>query len=152
MQPLAFSASASAEGPLVFAGWGIVTEGQDDYAHLDAKGKIVVVRRFVPDTPAFAKLDDQRRHGDLRHKAWLAREHGAKGLLVVDLPEKPKDAAKDWKMPDEARFPSLDVDADVAGDSGIAVAIVARKVLQPIVARLEKKERSRPRCRRRSRR
>jgi hypothetical protein len=141
LQPLAFSASTSAEGPLVFANWGIVADGQDDYAHVDAKGKIVVVRRFVPDTPAFAKLDDQRRHGDLRHKAWLAREHGAKGLLVVDLPEKPKDAAKDWKMPDEARFPSLDADADVAGDSGIAAAIVARRVLAPLVARLEKKER-----------
>ncbi len=139
VQPLAFSASASADAPLVFAGWGIVADGWDDYAHLDAKGKIVVVRRFVPDAPAFAKMDDQRRHGDLRHKAWLAREHGAKGLLVVDLPEKPKDAPKDWKMPDEARFPSLDADADVSGDSGIPAAIVSRKVLAPIVDRLVKK-------------
>jgi hypothetical protein len=140
VQPLAFSGSAPADGPLVFAGWGIVADGRDDYAHVDAKGKIVVVRRFVPDTPAFAKIDDQRRHGDLRHKAWLAREHGARGLLVVDLPEAPKAAPKDWKMPDEARFPALDADADVAGDAGIAAAIVSRKVLAPIVARLEKKE------------
>jgi hypothetical protein len=139
VQPLAFSASTSADAPLVFAGWGIVADGWDDYAHLDAKGKIVVVRRFVPDAPAFAKMDDQRRHGDLRHKAWLAREHGAKGLLVVDLPEKPKNAPKDWKMPDEARFPSLDADADVSGDSGIPAAIVARKVLAPIVDKLVKK-------------
>jgi hypothetical protein len=140
VSPLGFSSSSSAEGPLVFVGYGIVADGWDDYAHVDAKGKIVVARRFVPDAPAFAKNDDQRRHGDLRRKAWLAREHGAKALLVVDLPEKPKDpaAAKDWKMPDEARFPALD--ADVAGDAGIVAVVASRKALAPVVDRLLKKE------------
>ncbi len=140
VQPLSFSATGTVDAPLVFAGWGIVADGWDDYAHVDAKGKIVVVRRFVPDAPAFAKMDDQRRHGDLRHKAWLARERGAKGLLVVDLPEAPKDAPKDWKMPDEARFPSLDADLDAAGDAGLVAAIGSRKLLAPVVARLQKKE------------
>lgn len=140
-RPLGFSASGSVEGPLVFAGYGVVSDGWDDYAHLDVKGKIAVVRRFVPDAPAFAKMEDQRRHGDLRHKAWVAREHGAKGLVVVDLPEKPKtaDAAKDWKMPEEARFPALD--SDVAGDAGIVAVVASRKAMEPVVERLQKKER-----------
>lgn len=140
-RPLGFSAAGGAEGQLVFAGFGVVADGWDDYAHLDVKGKIAVVRRFVPDAPAFAKMEDQRRHGDLRHKAWVAREHGARGVIVVDLPEKPKDAAaaKDWKMPEEARFPALD--SDVAGDAGIVAVIASRKAMAPVVERLLKKER-----------
>jgi hypothetical protein len=139
VRPLGFSASDTVEAPLVFAGYGVVSNGWDDYAHVDAKGKIVVVRRFVPDAPPFSKPEDQRREGDLRHKAWLAREKGAKGLLVVDMPERPKDAPKDWSAPQDARFPELD--ADVAGDAGIVAAIVSRKALGPIVDRLVKKER-----------
>ena len=41
----------------------------------------------------------QRRAGDLRQKAWLARERGARALLVVDLPARPKEAPADWKPP-----------------------------------------------------
>ena len=52
---------------------------------LDVKGKIVVVRRFVPRRRGVQGTDEERRYGDLRHKAFTAREHGAVGLLVVDL-------------------------------------------------------------------
>jgi Tol biopolymer transport system component len=129
VQPLTFSASGAVEGPLVDAGWGIVADGWDDYAHLDVKGKIVLVRRFVPDDPKFEKPDDKRRMGDLRKKAWVAREHGAKGIVVVDL-------AKDQE---EARFPELG--ADVAGDAGIVAAIGSRKLLAPVADALKKRAR-----------
>jgi hypothetical protein len=128
-KPLAFSSSGTVEAPLVDVGWGIVAEGWDDYAHVNAKGKVVLVRRFVPDDPRFAKADDKRRHGDLRHKAFLAREHGAKGMIVVDL-------AKDQE---EASFPELG--ADVAGDAGIVALIASRKVLLPLEATLKRKGR-----------
>ena len=127
IEPLGFSSSGSVEAPLVDAGWGIVAGGWDDYAHLDAKGKIVVVRRFVPDDARFAKPEDKRREGDLRRKAWVAREHGARGILVVDLA----------KNEEEARFPELA--PDVAGDAGIVAAIASRKLLEPVLASMKQK-------------
>jgi hypothetical protein len=79
-----FSASGGAAGPVVLAGYGIVDSksGLDDYARLDVKDKIVLVRRFAPeDQKGDAKL--WTRLGDLRRKAFVARERGAKALLVV---------------------------------------------------------------------
>ncbi|MBS2024010.1 MAG: M28 family peptidase [Deltaproteobacteria bacterium] len=126
---LSFSASADIKGALAFVGYGLSDKekGLDDYAGLDVKGKIVVVRRFVPQSD---KLDPaaQRRLGDLRYKAWVAKEHGASGILVVDLPEKPASAAADWKLPDEAVFPR--VLADGTGDVGIPALIVKREAMQ----------------------
>jgi len=126
VQALAFSSSGAVEAPLVDAGWGVVADGRDDYAHVDVKGKIALVRRFVPDDPKLATAADRRRHGDLRRKAWLAREHGARGILVVDLADKEE----------EAHFPVLE--PDVAGDAGIVAAIGARKALRPVVEALKK--------------
>ena len=79
-----FSADGRAEAPVVFAGWGIVSEehGIDDYADLDVSGRIVLVRRYTPKDGAFEDEDTQRRLGDLRFKAFTARERGAAGLLV----------------------------------------------------------------------
>jgi Tol biopolymer transport system component len=127
VQPLGFSSPGVVEAPLVDVGWGIVEGGWDDYAHHDVKGKIAVVRRFVPDDPKLAKSEDKRRLGDLRRKAWVAREHGAKDILVVDL-------AKDVE---EAPFPELA--PDVAGDAGIVAAIVSRAAFAPIVDAMKHK-------------
>ncbi len=138
-KPLSFSTSgAPVEGALVFAGYGIQGEGRDDYKGLDVKDKIVVVRRFVPEETAFEGKDAKRRHGDLRRKAWVAREKGAKGILVVDLPEKPKGAKADWKAPDEAKMPGLAPDA--AGDAGILAVLAPRAAMAPIVEKLAKKQ------------
>ncbi len=85
-----FSDSTTVKGRLVLAGYGISNPeiGRDDYAGVNVRGKIALVRRFVPESdPAFASTESQRRFGDLRYKAWVAREHGAKGLMVVDWPD-----------------------------------------------------------------
>lgn len=138
-KPLSFSTSGPAvEGPLVFAGYGIQGEGRDDYKGLDVKDKIVVVRRFVPEEAAFEGKDAKRRHGDLRRKAWVAREKGAKGIVIVDLPEKPKGAKAGWKAPDEAKMPGLSPES--AGDAGLAAVIAPREQMAPIVAKLARKE------------
>ena len=65
---------------MVLAGYGITAPEAwlDDYKGIDAKGKIVVVRRFAPETPASRRPTGERRYGDLRYKAWIAREHGAR--------------------------------------------------------------------------
>ena len=92
-RPLTFSGNVSVDPTeVVYAGYGIVApkkEGQDEYdsyVHLDVKDKWVMVFRFVPEnlTP------EQRLHfkfyGDLRKKAFHARQNGAKGLIVVSGP------------------------------------------------------------------
>jgi Tol biopolymer transport system component len=140
--PLGFSTpKVRATGELVFAGYGIVDKAQqrDDFAGLAVQGKVVLVRRFVPDAPTFAKTEDKRRFGDLRYKAWLAKERGAKALVVVDDPEPPAGAPADWKPPDEAALPSLTPEG--YGDAGIAVVVIERDVGHALVARLAKKER-----------
>lgn len=140
--PLGFSPmTGNASGKLAFAGYGIVDKklGVDDYKGLDVKGKIVVVRRFVPEGEAFAASEVQRRFGDLRYKTWLAKERGALAVIVIDDPEKPKAAPKDWKAPDEAKFPALNPEG--YGNAGIPVVMLQRKVGHDLIAKLQRKQR-----------
>ena len=131
--PLAFSANATVKAPLVFAGYGIEAKdlGMDDWAGLPVKGRIAVVRRFAPEG---LSKDAERKHGDLRRKAWLAREHGAKGLIVIDVPARPKDAPPDWKLPDEAASPALVPDR--SGDAGIPAVVLRRAAAGDLLDRL----------------
>lgn len=139
-RPLVFSGQGAVHGSLVLAGYGIVEQkaGVDDYKGVAVQGKIAVVRRFVPEGEKFSDPKLQRRLGDLRYKAWLARERGAKALIVVDAPLPPDKAAADWKPPTEARFPELVRDA--YGDEGIPVLIVGRTAFAATLASLEKKQ------------
>ncbi|MCK6546410.1 M20/M25/M40 family metallo-hydrolase [Myxococcota bacterium] len=118
LAPLGFSAEGKVEAKLLFAGHGVVAPelGIDDYKGLDAKGRIVVVKRFVPDVKELASTDAKRRYGDIRHKAWLAKERGAKALVVVDVPVATSTSAK---APDEAPLPKTEPEG--AGDAGILV-------------------------------
>ncbi len=125
--PAAFSASGEVVGEVVPVGYGVsAPELQvDDYQGLDVTGKIVLVRRFTPSSEAF---DDhaQRRYGDLRYKAWNAREHGAIGAIIADLPL----TAAGQEMPEEAPLPSLRV--ETRGDAGLPVVIVQRGLAEPL--------------------
>jgi hypothetical protein len=85
--PFSFSSSGTASAQLVFAGYG-ATAGEfsyDDYAGLDVKEKIVVVLRFEPSGFA-AKNGNQglTPHAQLVTKAINARNHGAKGLILLN--------------------------------------------------------------------
>jgi hypothetical protein len=89
--PLGFSASNKAEAEVVFAGYGITAKdyGYDDYAGIDANGRIVIVLRYEPppkdaDSP-FRKRPDASTYATLRAKANNARAHGAAGMILVDL-------------------------------------------------------------------
>ncbi len=132
--PAAFSASGAAHGEVVAAGYGIVAPdlGVDDYAGLDVAGKIVAVRRFTPDS-----FDDdaRRRYSPLRAKAFTARERGAAGVIVVDLPpaeaggagERGEGGGGDRArgLPEEASLPGLRV--DTGSDVGIPVVVATRE-------------------------
>jgi Tol biopolymer transport system component len=139
--PLGFSpAKSDVTAPLVLAGYGIVDKAKkrDDYQGVAARGKVVVVRRFVPDSADFEKTEDKRRFGDLRYKVWLAKERGARGVIVVDDPLPPAPAVPDWKPPAEAALPSLSPEG--YGDAGIPVLMVKRDVLRPALDKLAKKQ------------
>lgn len=120
--PAAFSASGKASGEVVAAGYGIVAPelAVDDYAGLDVTGKIVAVRRFTPQS--FGD-DDRRRYSPLRSKAFTAREHGAAGLIVVDLPVAEAEG-EEAALPEEAPLPDLRV--DTGSDVGIPVMVATR--------------------------
>jgi hypothetical protein len=129
--PFGFSSTGKASGPVVLAGYGVVSKelGLDDYRGLDVKGKVVLVRRFVPPhVKGHADLtaDETRRLGDVRFKAWLARERGARALLVVDV-----------APGTEAPLPALDVEGP-PDDAGIPVVAVTRSVGEPALAKLER--------------
>ncbi|MGH7873874.1 MAG: M20/M25/M40 family metallo-hydrolase [Candidatus Binatia bacterium] len=91
--PLGLSASAAVDAEVVFAGYGISAKdyGYDDYAGIDVKDKIVLVLRYEPppkdDRSPFRKLPGYSIHSALRTKANNARDHGAVGMILVDLNE-----------------------------------------------------------------
>jgi aminopeptidase YwaD len=89
--PLGLSGSGKVEGDVVFAGYGVTAKdyGYDDYAGIDAKGKIVLVLRYEPppkdEKSPFQKAPRYSNHATLRAKANNARDHGAVGMILVDL-------------------------------------------------------------------
>ncbi|HYH47353.1 MAG TPA: M20/M25/M40 family metallo-hydrolase [Thermoanaerobaculia bacterium] len=126
--PIGFSAVAEAEGETVVAGFGITAPelGVDDYAGVAAKGRVVVVRRFAPEGGPFGAEEVASRYGDLRYKAWNAREHGAIGLVIVDLPAglQAEDGAESV-LPPEAVPPQLSIESG-GGDAGIPAVVLSR--------------------------
>ncbi|MES1245612.1 MAG: PA domain-containing protein, partial [Acidobacteriota bacterium] len=132
LEPAAFSASTRVEAEVVAAGYGITAPelDLDDYKGIDAKGKIVAVRRFVPS--AATGEANERRYGDFRYKAWNAREHGAIGLIVVDAPL----VAEGETMPGEAPLPALRLDNGLTlanSDAGIPVVTLSRATGSPLL-------------------
>lgn len=89
----ALSSGGSAEGNLVFLGYGYSTPDQkyDDYAGIDVKGKIVVVVSGSPKgiDPSLVQ-DEQEGSG-------AAAAHGAAGVIVIPSPRYlPSMMRPDW--------------------------------------------------------
>ncbi|MFL2538323.1 MAG: M28 family peptidase [Candidatus Rariloculaceae bacterium] len=120
-----FSANSTLSAPVIFAGWGIKSDEHeiDDYEGLDVEGHIVLVRRYTPDGGVFEDSSLQRRFGDLRYKAFMAREHGAIGLLVADLPLNSDE--------EEPALPNLRIDSQ--GSAGIPVAVITRDWAESLI-------------------
>ncbi len=134
--PLSFSGKGGARGTLAFAGYGLVDSdrGLDDYAGLDVKGKVVLVRRFAPETEALKDPAFRRRLGDIRLKAFNARERGAVALLVLDAPTPPVPIPTEYRAPPEAPLPSLDPESP--GDAGIPVMGITRAAVPDLASAL----------------
>ncbi|QQS38125.1 MAG: M28 family peptidase [Ignavibacteriales bacterium] len=79
-----FSGKVSVKGELVFVGYGISAPKlkYDDYDGIDVTGKIVVAMRYSPeyDNP-HSEFDE---FASFRHKATIARDKGALGIIFVN--------------------------------------------------------------------
>jgi hypothetical protein len=89
--PFSFSDSGEVQGEVVFAGYGITAPElrYDDYAGLDVTGKIVLVlsgepRERDPNSPF--RQPEAYRYTEVRYKVLNAREHGARGVILVTNP------------------------------------------------------------------
>ncbi len=115
--PLGFSSNgAVARAALVFAGYGVTASElkHDDYANLDAKGKVALVFAGSPDGDN--PHGQFGRYADTRLKAVAAKDHGAVALVVI---------AADEKFVND-RLSKLSYD-QTAGEAGIPIAVVSRQ-------------------------
>lgn len=92
-RPVSFSATGEFESaPVVFAGYGIAApaaDGQEEYdsfVHLDVKDKWVLAFRYMPEKISAERRQHLSTHSSLRYKTMLARDKGARGLIVVSGP------------------------------------------------------------------
>ncbi len=95
--PLAVSANGSEVGDLVFVGYGTTAPDlhYDDYAGLDVRGKIVLAMGREPgaqDPASPFRRPEAYHYSQRSHKIINAREHGARGILLVTHPAAESDA------------------------------------------------------------
>ena len=137
-RPLAFSKTGRFEpAPLCFGGYGIIAPaegsqpGYDSYTHLDVTDKWLLLFRYLPENISAERRQHLARYSSLRYKAMLARERGARGVLVVSGP------ASKVKNP----LVELSFDASL-GITGVGVISIsdtaAQDLLQSSGKRLEK--------------
>jgi hypothetical protein len=111
--------------PVVFAGYGISAPDlkYDEYADVDVTGKAVVVFTHEPqENDASSRFDGRAtsKHGTVEHKASVARQRGARMLLVVVDP---------IHASDEGGFAGWMRDPQ-AEDYGLSVVRISRDVLE----------------------
>lgn len=136
-RPLAFSRTGVVEpAAVVFAGYGIMapaTEGvptYDSFAGLDVTDKWVMVFRYLPEKIAPDWRRHLNRYAHLRYKAMVARDRGARGVIVVSGPNARV----------EEQLVPLSFDASLTGTSVAAISItdsLAAQLLKPTGRQLQ---------------
>jgi hypothetical protein len=88
--PFGFAPSKEVTAEVAFTGYGLVTEGWNDYADADVEGKIVLVLRHGPGwKPASGRPSARMAAGreyTFHAKAKAAQKHGAAGIIIVTDP------------------------------------------------------------------
>jgi hypothetical protein len=100
--PLGLSASGKVDAPLVFAGYGVVSEEQeyDDFKGIDVEGKVVMVLRKTPRPDSTTTPFDGAKassHAALTTKMSKANLHKAAAVIFVNDAVSAKD--EDTLMP-----------------------------------------------------
>ena len=133
-RPVAFSRTGRFDpAPLCFAGYGIVAPaegsqpGYDSYAHLDVTDKWVLLFRYLPEEVSAERRQHLVRYSSLRHKAMVARERGARGILIVSGP------ASRVQNP----LVKLSVDASL-GVTGVGVISISDAVAEDLLVSSDK--------------
>lgn len=90
-RPMAIGDNGNVDAELVFAGYGITAPefDYDDYAKIDANGRVVVIMRKEPEYAADdARFDGAKnsKHAYFETKIRNAAAHGAIGVLIVNDP------------------------------------------------------------------
>lgn len=120
-RPLAFSDNAVFSATeFVFANYGITAPDYDSYKNLNVKNKWVIVYRFVPENISKAQSQQLAQYASLRHKAFTAKEHGARGIIFVNP-----------KLPQE--LIPFSADTSLTG-SGIIALSVKSNLLKDLLA------------------
>lgn len=130
-RPLTFSKTGEIEeSEIVFAGYGLVAPAADGhgeynaYADLDVTNKWVMVFRYLPEDVTPQLRQHLNRYASLRYKAMVARDKGARGLIVVSGP---RAQVKEQLVP-------LSFDSSLAVSSVGVMTVtdaVAEQLLQP---------------------
>ena len=120
-RPLAFSANGDFDGEVVFAGYGLSvadgnSRGYNSYEGLNVSNKVVMVLRYVPEEVDAKRRQELNVHAGLRYKAMLARQRGAKALLVVTGPN----------SPNAGQLAPLTFDSSLSGSGIVAASITPR--------------------------
>jgi len=134
-RPLSFSSTGEiAKMGVAYAGYGMEVpaeteaggekfEAYSSYFHLNVKDKWAMVFRYMPEDVEPNVRRRFAQHSSLRYKAMVARQKGAKGLIVVSGPNA---KVKSELVP-------MGFDASLAG-SGIAAISVSNEMAQKILA------------------
>lgn len=108
-EPSGASGTGTANGEVVFVGYGSKTNARDDYEGIAAQGKIVLALSAAEDPQRRARL----RGFDVMRKVQAARDAGAAALVVA--------------LSTDAQKPTFDPNGRVT-DSGLPVLIIRRSV------------------------
>ena len=139
-RPLSFTANADVQGEVVFAGFGLTvpgTNGYDSYAGLDVTDKIVLVLRYVPEGVDAERRAELNRYAGLRYKAMIARDRGARAILVVAGPNSPNAGRLIPMMFDNSLAGSGIVAASIGAEVADALLDSAGKSLEEVQSQLD---------------
>jgi hypothetical protein len=136
-----FANETTLSGQVVFAGYGISAAplGYDDYAGIDASGKIVLVFNHEPqefDDRSVFNGKGNTRYNNATYKALNAAKHGAIAVLTMPDPNHP---AQERGRQVTAATQRIPPEALVEGGAGIPTFTVSAKVGAELFAAASKK-------------
>jgi hypothetical protein len=131
-------------GPLVFAGFGITAPelNYDDYAGVDAKGKIVLIFNHEPqeaDANSIFNGPGNTRYANNNYKAMNAARHAAMAVLITPdpnhgaMPAQGQGGGRGGRGGQQQR-PVIPSEALAEGGAGIPVFNVSAKVAERLFA------------------